>query len=170
MAENTATGLDIGDPVAATDTENDTLTYSLDATSAASFDIDEFSGQLRTKAALDFEDKSSYTVTVSVRDSMDANGDADEMTDDTIRVTIQVANVNDAPVFPSETVMRSVDENTPAGEDIGAPVAASDDDDDPLTYSLDSSTDADSFSIDAASGQLQTKAPLDYETTPTATA
>ena len=164
VAENTATGLDIGDPVAATDTENDTLTYSLDATSAASFDIDEFSGQLRTKAALDFEDKSSYTVTVSVRDSMDANGDADEMTDDTIRVTILVTNVNDAPVFPSETVMRSVDENTIAGEDIGAPVAASDDDDDPLTYSLDSSTDADSFSIDAASGQLQTKAALDYET------
>ena len=166
VAENTATGLDIGDPVAATDTENDTLTYSLDATSAASFDIDASSGQLRTKAALDFEDKSSYTVTVSVRDSRDANGDADEMTDDTIRVTILVSNVNDAPVFPSETVMRSVDENTVAGMNIGAPVAATDDDDDPLTYSLDSSTDADSFSIDAASGQLQTKAPLDYETTP----
>ena len=97
--ENTATGQDIGDPVAATDTDNDTLTYSLDATGAASFDIDEFSGQLQTKADLDHEDKSSYTVTVSVRDSRDANGDADEMTDDTIRVTIQVANVNEAPVF-----------------------------------------------------------------------
>ena len=164
--ENTTAGQDIGDPVRATDDDNDTLTYSLDATGAASFDIDEFSGQLQTKAALDFEDKSSYTVTVSVRDSRDANGVADEMTDNTIRVTIQVTNVNDAPVFPSETVMRSVDEKTPAGEDIGTPVAASDDDDDPLTYSLDSSTDADSFSIDAASGQLQTKAPLDYETTP----
>ena len=32
--ENTATGQDIGDPVAATDTENDTLTYSLDTTGA----------------------------------------------------------------------------------------------------------------------------------------
>ena len=73
VAENTATGLDIGDPVAATDTENDPLTYSLDTTGATSFDIDESSGQLRTKAALDFEDqKSSYTVTVSVRDSRDS--------------------------------------------------------------------------------------------------
>ena len=99
VAENTATGQDIGDLVAATDTENDTLTYSLDATGAASFDIDESSGQLRTKAALDHETRSSYTVTVSVSDSLDSNGDADEATDDTIRVTILVADVNEAPVF-----------------------------------------------------------------------
>ena len=102
--ENTPADTNIGDSSRATDDDNDTLTYSLDATSAASFDIVEFSGQLRTKADLDHETKSSYTVTVSVRDSMDANGDADEMTDDTIRVTIQVANLNEAPEFPqSET-------------------------------------------------------------------
>ena len=56
-----------------------------------------------------------------------------------------------------------MDENTPADRNIGAPVAATDPNNDTLTYSLDSSTDADSFSIDAASGQLQTKAPLDFE-------
>ena len=165
--ENTTAGQDIGDPVRATDDDNDTLTYSLDATGAASFDIDEFSGQLQTKADLDHETRSSYTVTVSVRDSKDANGDADEVTDDTIRVTIQVANLNEAPVFPPiETGMRSVDENTVAGVNIGAPVAATDDDDDNLTYSLDDSSDADSFSIDASSGQLRTRAALDYETGP----
>ena len=98
--ENTTAG-QIGDPVRATDTENDTLTYSLDATGAASFKIDESSGQLRTKAALDYEDKSSYTVTVSVRDSLDADGNADEMTDNTITVTILVSNVNEDPEFPS---------------------------------------------------------------------
>ena len=163
-------GPDIGDPVRATDTENDTLTYSLDATSAASFDIDEFSGQLRTKAALDYETRSSYTVTVSVRDSMDANGDADEMTDDTIRVTIQVANLNEDPEFPSsETGMRSTDENTGAGMNIGTPVAATDPENDNLTYSLDDSINADSFSIDASSGQLRTNAALDYETQTTYT-
>ena len=59
--ENTAAGEDIGDPVAATDDDNDTLTYSLDATSAASFDIDANYGQLRTKAALDYETKSPAT-------------------------------------------------------------------------------------------------------------
>ena len=168
MDENTFAGQDIGDPVRATDTENDTLTYSLDATGAASFDIDEFSGQLQTKAALDHEDKSSYTVTVSVRDSKDANGDADdEVTDDTIRVTIQVANLNEDPEFPSsETGMRSTDENTGAGMNIGTPVAATDPENDNLTYSLDDSIVADSFSIDASSGQLRTRAALDYETGP----
>ena len=104
---------------------------------------------------------------MSVRDSLDANGDADEVTDDTIRVTIQVANVNEDPEFPSsETGMRSTDENTGAGMNIGTPVAATDPENDNLTYSLDDSIDADSFSIDASSGQLRTRAALDYETGP----
>ena len=162
--ENTVAGTDIGESIAATDTENDTLTYSLDATGTESFDIDASSGQLQTKVALDFEDKSSYTVTVSVRDSKNDNGDADEVTDDTITVTIRVADLNEDPEFPiSETGMRSVDENTIAGENIGAPVAAADDDDDTLTYSLDVSSRA-TFDIVATTGQLQTKAALDYET------
>ena len=162
--ENTFAGENIGNPVEATDTENDTLTYSLDATGAASFDIDESSGQLQTKATLDYETQSSYTVTVSVRDSMDANGDADEVTDATIRVTIQVANVNEAPVFtPIAPDLHDVDENTAAGRNIGAPVAATDPDNHTLTYSLDVPSRA-TFAIDASSGQLQTKATLDYET------
>ena len=162
--ENTATGRDIGNPVAATDTENDPLTYSLDTTSAESFDIDA-NGQLQTKADLDFEDKSSYTVTVSVRDSKDDNGDADEVTDDTITVTILVADMNEAPVFPiSETGMRSVNENTAPGVNIGAPVAATDDDNDTPTYSLDVPSRA-TFDIVATTGQLRTKAALDYEGT-----
>ena len=167
LDENTPTGVDIGDPVAATDTENDTLTYSLDANGAESFDIDPLSGQLRAKAALDHETKASYTATVSVRDSKNDNGDANEVTDDTIRVTILVADINKAPVFPtSETGMRSVDENTAAGVTIGAPVGADDDDNDTLTYSLDVASRA-TFDIVATTGQLQTKAALDYEDGPT---
>ena len=164
VEENTATGVTIGDPVAATDDDNDPLTYSLDATGAESFDIDASSGQLRTKADLDFEDQLRYTVTVSVRDSKDANGGADEVMDDTITVTILVTDLNEAPVFtPIETGMRSVDENTVAGRNIGAPVAATDDDNDTLTYSMDAA-DAESFDIVATTGQLQTKAALNYET------
>ena len=163
--ENTPAGMDIGAAVAATDADFDALTYSLDTTSAASFDIISTTGQLQTKAALDHETRSSYTVTVSVRDSKDANGDADEVTDDTISVTILVADMNEAPEFPiGETDTRSVDENTIAGENIGAPVAADDDDNDTLTYSLDLSSRA-TFDIVATTGQLQTRAALDYEGT-----
>ncbi len=164
VAETTAAGVNIGAPVAATDADNDALTYSLDATGAASFDISSTTGQLQTKADLDHETKSSYTVTVSVRDSKDGNGDADEVTDDMITVTIQVANLNEAPVFtPIAPGLHDVDENTVAGENIGAPVAATDDDNDTLTYSLDDSSLA-TFDIVATTGQLQTKAALDYET------
>ena len=161
--ENTVADRNIGAPFTATDPDSsDMLIYSLDATSAASFDIDA-DGQLRTKAALDYETTPSYTVTVSVRDSKDSNSEADEVTDDTIRVTILVANLNEAPEFPaSETGMRSLDENPVAGEDIGAPVEATDGDNDTLTYSLDF-TSRDIFDIVPTTGQLRTKAALNYE-------
>ena len=45
VAENTARGANIGAPVSATNSDNDTLTYTLSGTDAASFDID---GNYRT--------------------------------------------------------------------------------------------------------------------------
>ena len=164
VVENTAAGVDIGDPVAATDDDgdNDTLTYSLDAAGAESFDIDASSGQLQTNAGLDYETRDSYRVTVSVSDGVDANSDPDETTDNTITVTILVSNVNEAPEFPAAADSRAIPESTPVGRDVGAPFAASDGDDDTLTYSLDA-TSAESFDIDPASGQLRTRVALDYE-------
>ena len=162
VVENTAEGENIGDAVAATDTDNDTLQYSLDAAGAASFDIDPLSGQLQTKAALDYETRDSYRVTVSVSDGVDANSDPDETTDNTITVTILVSNVNEAPVFPSSVDSRAIPESTPVGGDVGAPFMASDGDDDTLTYSL-GATGTEAFSIDPASGQLRTRIGLDVE-------
>ena len=87
IAENTGTGVDIATPVTATDPDaGATLTYSLDGTDVNSFDIDTLTGQLKTKATLDHETKATYAVTVSVRDSKDANGDADIVADDDITV------------------------------------------------------------------------------------
>ncbi len=161
ITENTAADENIGEPVAATDVNNnDTLTYSLGGTDAASFDIDSATGQLKTKASLDYETKSSYSVTINVSDG--------SLTD-TINATINVTDVdesptNNAPVFTdAESTTRSVAENTGSGIDIGSAVSATDADNDALTYSL-SGTDADSFSIDNTTGQLRTDASLDYET------
>ena len=165
IAENTEAGQPIGDPVEAEDPDaGETLTYTLSVTDAASFDIVATSGQLQTKAALDYETTASYEVTVSVRDSKDASGNTDMATDATITVTITVTNVNEPPEFPStETGARSVAENTPASRDIGLPVSATDPDaGDTLTYTLDG-TDASSFDIVTTSGQLQTEAALDHE-------
>ena len=97
VAENTAASQHIGAAVTATDVENDTLTYSLSGTDAGSFDFDASTGQLQTKATLDYETKSSYTVVVSVHDGKDADGNADSSIDDTITVTIRVTNEDEVP-------------------------------------------------------------------------
>ena len=157
IPENTAEGQNISTPVSATDPDaRETLIYTLDGTDATSFSIIESTGQLQTKANLDFENKASYTVTVTATDSSDASA--------TITVTITVTNENETPEFPStETGTRSVAENTVAGEDIGAAVAAIDPDTgDTLTYTLEGA-DLDSFDIDSASGQIQTKSGVTYD-------
>ena len=79
------------------------------------------------------------------------------------------------PVFPdqdpdnpgdqSTTATRMVEENTAAGEDVGVPVAAEDDDDDILTYTLGDTPADGAFDIDQATGQIKTKGDLDEDTT-----
>ena len=163
--EDTFADQNIGDPLRATDADSaDTLTYSLDTASEAVFDIDSTTGQLRTEAELDHETRKSYPVTVSVSDGKDANSDADPSADDTITVTILVSDVNEDPSFALANDTRTIEENTPAGEPLGAPFRATDGDGDTLTYSLGAGS-AEDFEIDAASGQLRTRAVLDYETT-----
>ena len=60
VAEDTAAGEDIGTPVAAGDVNGDALTYALSGTDTASFVIDSDTGQLMTRAALDYETKATY--------------------------------------------------------------------------------------------------------------
>ena len=160
IAENTATGVNIGSAIAATDADNDTLTYTLSGADAASFSVVSASGQLRTRAALDYESKTTYTVTITVSDG--------SLTD-TITVTIKVTDIdetlpNRAPVFTEgASTTRTIAENTAAGVNIGSVIAATDADNDTLTYRLNG-TDAASFSIVSTTGQLRTRASLDYET------
>ena len=162
VAENTRAGVNIGAPVAATDDDGDTLTYSLGGSYSGIFSIGTSSGQLRTRTRLDYETRSSYTVTVSVHDGKDAEGNADTTVDDSVTVGVAVTDVNDAPRFPSATATRRVAENMPSGTPIGSPVAATDDDGDTLTYSLGGS-DGSSFTIDSGSGQLSTRSTLESE-------
>ena len=86
VAENTAAGMDIGAPVAATDADDDMLTYTLGGTDMASFAIESATGQLMTMAALDFETKTSYSVTVTASDGEEQ---------DTVTVTITVTDVDE---------------------------------------------------------------------------
>ena len=161
VAENTGVGVAIGSPVAATDANNDPITYQLSGADAASFDIDSTSGQLKTKAALHHETKASYTVTVTVSDGSLVG----EITVIIIVVNIVVERpANSAPNFiDGKHTSRAVAENTPRGVNIREPIAATDTDNDSLTYTL-GGLDAASFDLDRATGQLRTLVALDYET------
>ena len=158
VPENTEAGGNIGDPVTANDPDTgDTPAYTLEGADLDSFDIDSASGQIQTKSGVtyDHESKSSYSVTVKADDN---NGGTA-----TIDVTITVADVDEPPEFDSATATREVPENTEAGVAIGAPVTANDPDTgNTQTYALEGA-DADSFDIDSASGQIQTKSGVTYD-------
>ena len=95
MAEATAADTNIGGPVAATDADDDELTYTLGGSDAASFDFDSSTGQLKTKAKLDRELKDRYTVDLSVNDGRGGR--------DAIRVFINVTDITEVPVTNPDT-------------------------------------------------------------------
>ena len=101
VAENTAANTNLGDAFTATDTEDHTLTYSLTGTDVASFALDTATGRLKTKAALDYESKTTYKVTIGVSDGKDSDDNADTVVDDTIEVTITVTDVSEPPAAPA---------------------------------------------------------------------
>ena len=135
---------------------------------------DEDAPDMWDKVDLNYEVDDANTYTVELKAS-------DGALDDTITVTITVTDRNEAPSMPmargtgtttpsnnapefaAATDTREVAENTAAGENIGAPVEATDADaGDTLTYTL-GGTDMASFDIDMATGQLMTKESLDFE-------
>ncbi len=154
VAENAAAGTNVGDPVMATDANKDTLTYGISGESDY-FAIDSESGQITTKVSLDHEAMDSHEITVTASDGIFTAQ---------VMVTINVTDVEEAPMFSAETAELSVAENSEAGTNVGDPVTASDGDGDELTYSLDEMGDM-YFDIDAM-GQITVGegAMLDYET------
>ena len=84
VPENTPVGENVGEPVQAAGTG---WTYALSGDDADAFTVGADTGQLRTQAELDFETKSTYSVTVTATDAADASA--------TIDVTIDVTNVDE---------------------------------------------------------------------------
>ena len=92
VAENTAAGQNVGAVLTATDSDGDTLTYTLEGTDAASFDLvttTDPAAQIRTKSGVTYnhEAKSTYTVVVKADDGNSGT--------DTVTVTISITDVDD---------------------------------------------------------------------------
>ena len=87
IAENTDPEESIGTPVSAFDEDDALLIYTLDGADASFFDISRNTGQLMTKASLNYEARNRYSVVVTATDPSGAS--------DSIQVTINVTNVHD---------------------------------------------------------------------------
>ena len=94
VEENSPAGTAVGDPVTATDADDDTLTYTLEGTDAASFEIVSASGQIQTKSGItyDYETKEEYSVTVRADDGKGGT--------DTIAVAIDLLDVDETVATP----------------------------------------------------------------------
>ena len=165
VPENTPAGMAIGNPVAATDGNNDVLTYTLGGTGAASFDINRATGQLMTKAALNVEDEASYTVTVRATDpsGVPQAGTADDDNSAEIEVTIMVTDLNEAPTITTNDDS-AYDEN--ATNTVATYDATDPENDITIAWSL-MGADAGKFNIGnqegGTPGQLTFKASPDFE-------
>ena len=89
VGENVGSGVLIGLPIPATDADDDPLTYSMMGTDASFFGFNTDTGQISTDAALDFETKNTYQVTITVDDGHDGT--------DSVGVTIQVTDIDEPP-------------------------------------------------------------------------
>ena len=147
-AENTKAGRDIGVPVSAHDDDEDLLIYTLGGEDAASFGIERNNGQLRTKATLDHEARSSHTVVVTATDPSGAAV--------SIPVTINIADVDEpAQIAGTGSVDFAENGTGPVGTFI-----AYGQDGDAIRWSL-SGPDEGLFTIDG--GVLSFRKPPDYE-------
>ena len=101
-----STGENVGTPVTADDTDNDTLTYTLEGPDEALFEIGSSNGQIRTRSGTnyDHESDSSYSVTVRASDGRGGS--------DTNAVTINVTDVEEKPLAPDPPTVSAVSGNT----------------------------------------------------------
>ena len=148
IAENKETGEPIGTPVSAFDEDDALLIYTLNGADAAFFDISRNTGQLMTKASLNYEARNSYVVVVTATDPSGAS--------DNIQVTINVTNVHD-PVHISGVRSVRYAEN---GTDPVASYTAFDEAGHVIRWTLRGDDD-DVFTIDG--GVLRFREPPNYE-------
>ena len=120
IAEGEAPGTSVGEPIAATDPDNDSIIYSLSGADAGSFAIDPNTGQITVGAGteLDYETQNTYAVVVTATDPSRATADATV----TISVTVVAVTTPDglSRSLPADPVAPD-DEFTVTINNVGLP-------------------------------------------------
>ena len=159
VAEDANNGTAVG-TVAATDPENNPLTFAITSGNlSAAFAINASSGVITVTGTLDRETTSTYTLTVRASDGSLSG---------TANFTVNVTDVNEAPVVTAQNAAFTVAENATNGTAVGT-VAATDPENDPLTFSITAGNTGNAFAINASSGAITVAGTLDHETTPSYT-
>ena len=142
----------------ASDSEGDSITYSIQGTDASYFSIDSASGALAFHNAPDFENPTDqdrdnhYQLDIAASDGANSTS---------LALTVAVQDINDnTPSFAADSESVSVSENTSAT--IYTATAADPDAIDSLAYSL-SGADAHLFSLNSSSGTLAFSSAPDFE-------
>ena len=146
----------------ATDADGDTLTYSISGADSQHFTIDAASGVLGFNSAPDHEQPTDsgfdnvYNLSIAAEDPL---GNQAQQS-----LTVSINDLNDnAPQFASSTAALDASENSTAITTITATDADSTADHATLTYSLNSGSDLNLFTLDPASGVLAFNSAPDYE-------
>ena len=96
LAENSPTGASVGEPIKATDPDNDPLEYSIVGTNTGQFTIAPNSGQLKAgPITYDHEKLTSYTITVQVADTTIVKATAQKT------VTVSITDEPEPPAPPN---------------------------------------------------------------------
>ena len=156
VVEGAIAGRSVGAPISATDPDGDTLVYSLQ-TGGDVFDIHAETGQLLTKAELDYETATTHSVVVAVSDGKDTAGESDAAVDATVEVTVSVIDANEPPALSGPSAVEFVE----GGDDSVGAYAALDPDGDEVSWSV-GGADAASFEI-SAEGVLRFLSPPDFD-------
>ncbi|MDA7548943.1 cadherin domain-containing protein [Gammaproteobacteria bacterium] len=150
FAETSAVGAAIAS-INATDPEGSAVTYTLSGTGSDNFSIDT-SGNITLASGLDYETATSYELTVVVDDGTYASTEV---------ITVNVADVNEAPSLSATVAFNAFQENTATGTTI-ATSSVSDPEAGAITYSL-SGTGSENFTV-SSDGTITLASGLDYET------
>ncbi|XP_064602464.1 protocadherin Fat 4-like isoform X2 [Liolophura sinensis] len=164
VQENTPTP-EVIHKVSAKDPERQTITFNLKVEPPEGqdkFAINPLNGEVSVSPVpgLDYEDLDQYTLTVTAYDGV--------LTSNPYRMTVDVTNVNEPPVYSSTYRRINIPEEMLVGDALPLSCAALDPDiwDKVLLYQLGRTTHSQYFSVDTTNGcQLKITKTFDSETT-----